>query len=148
MKVQQRDVVIFHGLDMKVLAIFATNLLSTSGINEILSVLEAEKKKQKIEGTVKNLKNEIANNKKIIDEELSPHKRWLYFDSGHPLHYPKGCRWTIFFNDWKKVASYFEGHVDIEGYALETEHEHAAFRMLSLEKVYKPSAYLKKPRKR
>ena len=147
-EVQQREVVIFHGLDMKALPILALNLLSTSEINEILSVLETGKKKQKIEETVKSLINEIANNKKIIDEELSPHERWLYFDSGCLLHYPKGCRWTIFVNDWKKVASYFEGHVDIEGYALETEHEHAAFRMLELDKVYKPSKYLKKPRKR
>jgi len=146
--VQQRKVVIFHDLDMKVLPILALNLLSTSEINEILSVLETGKKKQEIEETVKNLTNEIANNKKIIDAELSPQERWLYFDSGHPLHYPKGCRWTIFVNDWKKVASYFEGHVTIEGYPLETEHEHAAFRMLGLDEVYKPSAYLKKPRKR
>lgn len=148
LEVQQREAALFHGLDIKVLQILALNLLSTSEINEILSVLETGKKKQKIEESVKNLINEIANNKKIINEELSPQHRWLHHSSGHPVLYPNGCRWTIFVNDWKKVVSYFEDHVDIEGYALETEHEHAAFRMLSLDKVYKPSAYLKESRKK
>ena len=147
-KVQIREVELFHGLDTKILSTFALNQLSASEISEALSILETGKKKQEIEKAVEGLEGEIESLQKLIDTELSPQHRWLHFTSGHPVPYPHGCKWTIFANDWKTVALRFEGHVTIEGYPLETEHEHAAFRMLELDKVYKPSVYFHKPRKR
>jgi len=146
-KVQAREIELFHGLDVKMLSTFALNQLSTSEINEILSVLETGKTQQEIEEAVKSLTNEITQLQEKINTELNIQSRWIHFDSGWPVPYPKGCRWTIFANDWKKVASRFDGKVDLEGCALETSAEHMAYNLLELDKVYKRTP-LRKPRKK
>jgi len=147
LKVQAREIELFHGLDVKMLSTFALNQLSTSEINEVVSVLGYGKTQQEIEETVESLTNEITQLQEKIDTELNIQSRWLHFDSGWPSPYPNGCRWTIFVNDWKKVASRFDGKVDIEGCALETSAEHMAYNLLELDKVYRRTPF-KKPRKR
>jgi len=59
------------------------------------------------------------------------------YESGMPMFYPGGCRWTKFVEDWEKVVSRFNGRVNINGFPLESPEEETAYMALELDKVYK-----------
>ncbi|HUT72513.1 MAG TPA: hypothetical protein VMW89_17725 [Desulfatiglandales bacterium] len=94
-------------------------------------------KGEDVELTVATIRNQIVKCNKTIEKELSPQSRWFFNDRGEPFPYPAGCRWTKFVEGWKKVVARFDGKVDLEGVALTTEDEHAAFYLLELDKVGK-----------
>ncbi len=148
LNVQQRRAAFFSEFHPRSLSPLAFNVLSESEIDDILSVLGEGKKEQEIADIVKGLHQEINKRKVIIETELSPQNRWLHFTSGWPVPYPKGCKWTIFVEDWKKVCVRFKVPVTIEGYLLETAEEHMAYKMLELDKLYRHQSqeYLRKPR--
>ncbi len=90
-----------------------------------------------IENTIARCQKEIKELEVVLEKELNPQERWFYHDTGRARPYPKGCRWTLFAETWKKVVAKFEGKVDIEGCQLKTPEEHMAFGLLELEKVPK-----------
>ena len=119
------------------LPLMAVTLVSPEEITEIVESLPDGVKRKKVEEDVEALKDEITKLLNIIEKELSPKSRWFHNNSGDPLSYPNGCRWTKFVEGWKKVVARFDGKVDIEGCALTTEDEFAAFHMLELASVPK-----------
>ena len=90
-----------------------------------------------IENTIARCQEEIKKLEVVLEKELNPKERWFYREDGKPWPYPKGCRWTLFAETWKKVVARFEGKVDIEGCQLKTPEEYMAFGLLELEKVPK-----------
>ena len=96
-----------------------------------------------IEKSVLELQQEIRKLEDILSNELSPQGRWFYRDTGVPEPYPRGCRWSLFVNVWKKVLSRFEGKVNIEGYALKTPEACEAFGLLGLDRVTKITPLMK-----
>ena len=142
-EVQRREKPLISALMINVLKLNGAWLdpvlinLSSSDIDEIFSQLQDGTPQKDIEKTVKQLQEKIVKLEKIIEDELSPRDRWFHRDNGLPEPYPQGCRWTPFVEVWKKVASKFEGKVDIEGYALKTPDEFAAFGLLELDRVRK-----------
>lgn len=79
----------------------------------------------------------IVDLEETIETELSPQSRWFYKENGNPEPYPRGCRWTLFVETWKRVAARFVGMVDVEGTRLKTDAEHRAFLKLGLDQVEK-----------
>ena len=126
-----------YGVIPDQLSLMSATLVSSEEIKDIIAELPVGVKSKEIERTVEGNKKQIAKLNETIDKELSPQERWFYFDTGKPASYPTGCRWTKFVEGWKKVVSRFDGKVDIEGCALVTEDEFAAFNMLELDKVHK-----------
>jgi len=114
-------------------------------IEEMFSDLQPGTPQAEIDEAIRAIKDKISTIKGRIASELSPQSRWVHHDSGEPMHYPNGCRWTAFVEDWKKVASRFEGRVNIEGFSLESGAEETAYTALGLDKVRKASP-LRKPR--
>ena len=82
--------------------------------------------------TIKQFREEIQKLEDYLARELSPQERWFHRENGNPHPYPQGCRWTAFVETWRRVASRFEGDVDIEGYRLKTDSEHQAYVSLGL----------------
>jgi len=119
------------------LPLMAITLISHEEISDIIADLPDGVKREKVEEDVEALKGKIAKLNDVIGKELSPKDRWLYDDRGNPLPYPAGCRWTKFVEGWKTVVARFSGKCDIEGCALVTEDEFAAFHLLELDRVYK-----------
>jgi len=119
------------------LPLMAVTLVSPEEIEDIIEDLPDGVKREKVEEDVETLKGKIAELNNLIEKELSPPDRWIYSDIGNPLPYPNGCRWTKFVEGWKKVVARFDGKVDIEGCALKTDEEFAAFHMLELASVPK-----------
>ena len=119
------------------LSLMSVTLVSSEEIKDIIAALPPGIKQKEIEKTVEGIKKQIAEREAIIEKEVSPKDRWFYDDRGNSLPYPAGCRWSKFLDGWRRVVSRFDGKVDIEGCALVTEDEFAAFHMLELEKVYK-----------
>lgn len=118
--------------------------LTPEEIDEIVAALPEGTRQADIEKSVSEIRGQIRELERKIEDELSPQDRWFYTESGYPVRYPQGCRWTRFVNDWKKVVGRFEGRVDIEGYAVEGP-EATAFIALGLDKIRKLTP-LRKPR--
>ncbi len=142
LEAQRRDCPVIGGLHSfgvisSKLHLMTVSLASSEDIEDIIKELPVGVKKEKIEKTVEGIRKQIEKLKETIDKELSPQERWFYFDTGKPMPYPGGCRWSKFVDGWKTVVARFTGKVDIEGCALLTEDEFAAWHMLELEKVYK-----------
>ncbi|MDP1991961.1 MAG: hypothetical protein Q8K00_13175 [Syntrophales bacterium] len=93
---------------------------------------------------VKTNRAEINRLKGKIEDELSPQERWVHYETGFPMPYPDGCLWTKVVTDWGKIASRFDGNVNINGCALESDAETTAFFALGMDKVRKREP-LKKP---
>jgi hypothetical protein len=111
--------------------------LAAIDIDEIFSELQDGVPQKEIDETVKQLQDKIVKLEKVIEQELSPQQRWFFRDNGDPEPYPQGCRWTPFVQTWEKVVSKFSGKVDIEGCALTSSDELAAFGLLELDRVAK-----------
>ena len=126
-----------YGVISNKLPLMALTLISAEEIEDIVSVLPEGVKREKVAKDVDALKKQIAEREETIKNELSPADRWIYSDTGKPIPYPQGCRWSKFVEGWRKVLARFDGKVDIEGCALVTGDEVAAFHMLELEKVRK-----------
>ena len=127
------------------LPLMAVTLVSPEEISDIIAGLPDDGvKREKVEEDVETLKGKITKLNDLIEKELSPPDRWIYSDIGNPLPYPNGCRWTKFVDGWRRVVSRFDGKVDIEGCALKTDEEFAAFHMLELASVPKLTP-LRKP---
>jgi len=129
------------------LPMMSLQLVSSEEIGDIIAGLPVGITCKEIEKTVEGLRAQIAKHNETIEKELSPHERWFYSDQGEPLRYPGGCRWTKFVEGWKMVVARFDGKVDIEGCALKTDDEFAAFHMLELDNVLKLTP-LRKPWKK
>ena len=120
------------------LPLMSVTLVSSEDVKDIIAALPPGIKQKEIEKTIEGIRNQIAECEKIIEKELSPKDRFFHNDRGNALPYPGGCRWTKFVQGWKMIVARFgPGKVDIEGCALATEDEFAAFHMLELEKVFK-----------
>jgi len=119
------------------LPLLALSLVSGEEIADAIASLPEGVKREKVGKDIEALKGEITKLSNVIEKELSPKDRWFYDDRGNPLPYPAGCRWSKFVEGWKKVVARFDGKVDIEGCALKTEDEFAAFHMLELDRVPK-----------
>ena len=111
--------------------------LAATEMDEIFSELQDGTPQKEIDKTVKQLQGKIVELEKTIEQELSPRERWFFRDDGQPEPYPQGCRWTPFVQTWEKVASRFSGKVDIEGQAITSPNEIAAFGLLELDRVAK-----------
>lgn len=111
--------------------------LAATNIDEIFSELQDGVSQKEIDKTVKQLQDKIVKLEKVIEQELTPQSRWFFRDNGNPEPYPQGCRWTPFVQTWGKVASKFSGKVDIEGCALTSPDEIAAFGLLGLDRMAK-----------
>ncbi len=112
-------------------------LVSPLDIDDIIVGLPAGVKQKEVEKTIEGIRKQIAEHNETIEKELSPQERWFYTDTGKPMPYPGGCRWTKFVEGWRKVVARFDGKVDIEGCALKTDAEFEAFYLLEMEKVSK-----------
>jgi len=116
-----------------------------SGLPEGVKQAEIGSQVEKIEAEIERLRNRIK-------DEFSPHERWSYSPNGYPWPYPGGCWWTRFVEDWKKIASRFEGNVNLNGCPLESEAETSAFYALGIDKVWKLTPlrkpYIKPPRQK
>jgi hypothetical protein len=106
-------------------------------IDAIFSCLLEGVRQADIDKSVEEVRAQIGALQRKIDEELSPQHRWIHYDSGSPMHYPGGCRWTAFVEDWQRVVSRFDGKVNIEGFEISTDAEQTAFFALGLDKVRK-----------
>lgn len=133
-----------YGVIVNKLLLMPLTLISTEELNGLISVLPEGVKREKVEEEVEAIRKQIAEREDTIEKELNPPDRWIYSDTGNPLPYPGGCRWTKFVEGWKKVVARFDGKVDIEGVALKTEAEFKTFYLLEMEKVYKLTP-LRKP---
>jgi len=120
-------------------------ILSSKEIDSFFSPLPDGVRQSEIEKSVQGVEDQIKQLRDKIEKELSPQWRWVHFDSGQPMHYPGGCRWTTFVQDWRKVVSRFQGNVNIEGFLCESEEEKVAFFALGLDKVRKVTP-LREPR--
>jgi len=118
--------------------------LSQKDIDNAFNKLPVGVKQADIELETKRLHEEIAGIEKIITDELSPSSRFIYNDDGSTVPYPQGCRWTQFVNAWEAVVPRFEGTVDIEGAAINSECERTAYTALGLNKISKITP-LRKP---
>jgi len=110
---------------------------SAADLEEIFSKLPDGVKQKDTDQTVLQHQEEIQKIEGFLAKELSPQNRWFHGENGNPRPYPHGCRWTPFVETWRKVNSRFAGPVDIEGYGLKTEAEHAAYLLLGLIKEKK-----------
>jgi len=119
------------------LPLMALSLASSEEIADVIASLPDGVKRDKVGKDVEVFRDKIAKLNEIIEKELSPPDRWIYNDMGNPFPFPSGCRWSKFVEGWKKVLARFDGKVDIEGCALATEDEFAAFHMLELDRVPK-----------
>lgn len=139
-------IIAFHeyGVIPSELPLMALSLVSSEELADAIESLPEGVKREKVGKDVEVFRDKIAKLNEIIEKELSPPDRWIYNDMGNPFPYPKGCRWTKFVEGWKTVVARFDGKVDIEGCALVTEDEFAAFHMLELDKVRKLTP-LRKP---
>ncbi|HUV59815.1 MAG TPA: hypothetical protein VMW09_06850 [Desulfatiglandales bacterium] len=140
-KAQKRECGVIGGLHeygniASELPLMSVTLVSSEDIKDIIAALPVGIKQKEIEKTIEGIKKQIAEREAIIEKELSPKDRWFYDDRGNPRPYPND-RWSKFVDGWRKVVARFDGKVDIEGFALVTEDEFAAFHMLELEKVFK-----------
>jgi len=126
-----------YGVISSELPLMAVTLVSSKEVADIIAGLPIGVKRKKLEEDIEALKGETTKLYDVIEKELSPKDRWFYNDRGNPFPYPNGCRWTKFVEGWKKVVARFDGKVDIEGCALVTEDEFAAFHMLELDRVPK-----------
>ena len=126
------------------LPLMAVTLVSPKEIADIVADLPDGIKREKVEKDIEAFKGKIVELNDVIEKDLSPKDRWFYDDRGNPLPYPNGCRWTKFVEGWRRVVSRFDGKVDIEGCALKTDEEFAAYHMLELASVYKLTP-LRKP---
>jgi len=106
--------------------------LSSNDIDKIFSQLQAGVPQEDIEKTAIQLREKITGLETTIDQELSPRERWFHREDGRAHPYPQGCRWRPFVETWEKVVSRFDGNVDIEGHALKTSDEFAAYGLLEL----------------
>ena len=143
-KAQKRECGVIGGLHeygniASELPLMSITLVSSEDIKDIIAALPPGIKQKEIEKTIEGIKKQIAEREAIIEKGLSPKDRWFYDDRGNSLPYPAGCRWSKFVDGWRRVVSRFDGKVDVEGCALVTEDEFAAFHMLELEKVFKLS---------
>lgn len=149
LEAQRRDCPVIGGLhSFGVISnkfhLMTVSLASSEDIKDIIKALPVGVKRKEVEKTVEGIRKQIAKLNETIDKDLSPQERWFYFDTGKPMPYPGGCRWSKFVEGWKKVLTRFDGKADIEGCALVTEDEFAAFHMLELDKVRKLTP-LRKP---
>jgi hypothetical protein len=129
---------------------FAPHLLmdfSEAEIDEIFSQIPDGVRQEEIEASAKAIGKKIANLEEKIRLELSPQNRWLHNQEGNPFPYPVGCRWTIFVEDWKKVLSRYNGKANIDGCAITSPEEGAAYHALELDQVRRLTP-LREPRKR
>lgn len=111
--------------------------LSEKDIDGIFSELQDGMPQKEIDKTVKQLQGKIVELEKVIEQELSPQERWFFRDNGQAEPYPHGCRWTPFVQVWERVAARFSGKVDIEGQAITSPNELAAYGLLELDRVAK-----------
>lgn len=147
--VQQRKTGLMGSESIQSLCIVHPLNLNEKEIDRLFSELPEGIKKNEIVKRVKTTTSEIDRLSEIIKNELSPKERWIHYENGNPQPYPEGCLWTRFVNDWKMVVSRFNGNVNINGCALESEAEATAFFALKMDKVYKREPLLKvliKPR--
>lgn len=143
-EVQERKEALLGDFYVKRMPFAAFLSIFSQEIEGIFPELPEGVTQQDIDKKCKELTGKIEGLEKMIQEELSPQGRWIHFDSGLPMPYPRGCRWTLFVNDWKRVISRFEGEATIEGCALKTDEEYKAFYLLGLDKVRKYTP-LRKP---
>jgi len=136
-----------YGVIRSELPLMAVTLISSEEIGDIIASLPDGVKRKKIEREVEDIRTKIAELEEMIEKELSPPDRWIYNDTGKRLPYPGGCRWSKFVEGWTTVIRRFSAPADIEGCALVTEDEFAAFHILELSKVGKLSP-LREPWKR
>jgi len=144
LQVQERKEALFGDYHIKRMPSAAFLSIFSQEIEDIFPDLPEGVAQQDIDKKSKELMNKIEKLKETIEKELSQRDRWVHFGTGLPVPYPRGCRWTQFVNDWKKVISRFEGGATIEGCALKSEEEYKAFYLLELDKVRKYTP-LRKP---
>ena len=118
--------------------------LSPKDIDKAFMELAPGIKQSEIESEVKKHREEIASIEKLITDELSPSSRFIFNDDGSIVPYPQGCRWTQFVNAWEVIAPRFDGPVDIEGAAIISDAEKAAYDALELGNLSKITP-LRKP---
>jgi hypothetical protein len=141
--VQQRNRQLFNEYSIGEWKLLGVSMLpylmtfSPGEIDTIFADLPEGVSKSDIENTIVRCQKEIEELEIILNKELNPKERWFYRENGDPYPYPKGCRWTLFVETWKKVVARFEGQVDIEGCQLETAEERMAFGLLEMERVGK-----------
>lgn len=111
--------------------------LAVTDIDEIFSELEDGMPQKEIDKTVKQLQSKIVGLEKVIEQELSPQERWFFRDNGQAVPYPQGCRWTPFVQVWERVAARFSCRVDVEGCAMASPDEIAAYGLLGLDRLVK-----------
>ena len=141
-KAQRHDEPVIGGLHAwgvirSELPLMSLLLISPEDTKSIFADLPEGTKGGDIELTVAAIRAQIEKCNRTIETELSPPERWFFDDQGRPRPYPGGCRWTKFVEGWRKVATRYEGKVTIEGVALSTEDEHAAWYLLELDKIAK-----------
>lgn len=137
----------FHvAIQSRTFSPLALLVFSQKEIDAFFSVLPDGVREKEIQSLVKQKEAQIFELKARIEKELSPQERWFYSDAGIAQRYPSGCRWTLFVNDWKKVASRFIGIVNIEGTLPEREEEKTAYYALGIDKMKKLTS-LREPHK-
>ena len=142
-EVQNRQAPLFNELIMDNKLILGAKMypffmaFSSEDLLNIFSDLPEGVKQKDIDETVKHCQSEIEKLEGVIAKDLSPQSRWLHKDDGTPMPYPHGCRWTAFVHTWRKVASRFEGRVNVEGYALKSPAAEMAWGLLGLDAVAK-----------
>jgi hypothetical protein len=110
---------------------------SSKELDEFFDALQDGMPQKEIDGTISKNQNRISELEIIIDRELSPKSRWLFRENGDPHRYPGGCRWHIYAETWKLVASRFVRPVNIEGNELKTENAFAAYHLLGFDNLTK-----------
>lgn len=118
---------------------------SEEELDTIFSALPEGIREKDRQSMIAKCQQTIVDLEKTIETELSPQSRWFFKENGQPEIFPRGCRWTIFVETWKRVAARFVGRVDVEGTKLKTDAEHWAFSKLGLDLVRKVTP-LKEPR--
>ena len=113
--------------------------LSQNEVEDIFSSILNGVSQAEIDKEVSALEAKIEKLKEGLQKSLSLKERWIHDESGSPLPYPQGCRWTIFVEAWERVAARFSGACTIEGVALSTDSEKKAWKLLEMDEVHKSS---------
>ena len=111
--------------------------LTDSEIEGIFKDIPEGISQQKIDEKVKDLERQIGKINEGLQKSLSLKERWIYNESGSPLPYPQGCRWTIFVEAWERVQSRFSQPCTVEGLALSTDSEKRSWKLLQMDEVQK-----------
>ncbi|MFZ4437098.1 MAG: hypothetical protein ACOYOS_01595 [Syntrophales bacterium] len=109
--------------------------LSGGEIDAIFKQLPEGVKRADIDTRVAAMREEVKGIEEVISRELSPRERWIFREDGLPHAYPQGCRWTQFVIAWRKVISRYSGEASVDGDAMRSEQEKAAYYALGLDKV-------------